>query len=178
MSVITTTPSFSSIRSAPLDYRIRARQVEAAAGEVAKVVATTAASTNHNEDLAPGVEALTTQVSDFDARWTALLQTLEQSGLPGLVVDPLLEDAREFVESSRWFAALLRQHTDAYTEPLAKVTAILDRIAPQIQALRSATGQTPPGDADRLERGLREMERGEGVDSGKLLQKYQGAGEL
>jgi hypothetical protein len=178
MSVITHRPSFLSLRSAPLDYRIRARQVEAAAGEVAKVVATTAASPNHNEDLAPGVEALTTQVLDFDGRWTALVQTLEQSGLPGLVLDPLLDDARGFVESSRWFADLLRQHTDAYTEPLARVSATLDRIAPQIQALRSASGEAPQTDAARLERGLQEMERGEGVDSGDLLQKYQSTGEL
>ena len=43
--------------------------------------------------------------------------------------------------------------------------AILDRIAPQVQALRSSSNQSPQIDPARLERGLQEMERGEGIDA-------------
>jgi hypothetical protein len=170
--------SIQSFTSAPLDFRLRGRWVAATVDEVkAALAGSPFAGEDLDETLRPAIEALLETTAHFDRSWGRLMDVLDRTGVPGHFLDPLVSTAQAILDNGDELLSLLRENTRGYRDELERTADTLGRIGRERAALAKA--QASPGpDYARIDRGLKEAERGEGEDSGTVMARFLTTGEL
>ena len=168
------------ILAAPLDYRLLQRSMSATVEETMEVVAATKTDPGIADNvLRTSAESLHARTMEFQKRWQTLIDILEKTGVPDLLLGDILHDARGFIGSGRELLVMLGNSTTAYANDLRDAGAILDQIEPQLADLqRVQAAPDPEFDDARLAEGMAQMERGEGEDSGEILQRLLQTGKL
>lgn len=136
-----------------------------------------AISSGSSGDLEACVVAFVENVVSLGNAWDSFLDLLQGTGLSLESVNEAVEALRPPLKISRDLLAELQGRAINHREQLEKPRVTLERMEKGLASLGLVL-QPMPVHLERIQRGLDEAARSEGVDSGEFLRRYLQGGSL
>jgi len=122
-------------------------------------------------------DAFIENAASLEHLWEKLQEQLRFTGMPAAYVRETVVSAKAMDEAARPALDELEKHLPTRRTDLTGVRQTLDRIRCGVAVLEPVL-DPPEIDLVAIRTGLEEMARGQGIDSGELLEQYLRTGEL
>jgi hypothetical protein len=164
----------------PLDLRLPARFAAVTLEEAQEVVdAARTAGQPLDVPLRPVATTLVGVATSLEEFWRRTVENLESAGAWTPALQVTARSTRETLDRMHDLAVLLRENTQSYQASVHQAAEILARIDAALKPIEELLARPePPPNLEAIDRGLAEMERGEGEDAEAVLQRFLQTGRL